>query len=225
MDSGFILIDKPLNISSHGVVNRLRHISGVKKIGHAGTLDPQATGLMILAVERAATKKISQFVKLSKEYEAEIHLGVITDTYDREGKVLSEYQGEELGLEKIKLAVNSFLGEQEQLPPMFSAKQVGGQRLYDLARQGKEIDRPKQQITISELEILDYSWPILKLRVACSSGTYIRTLAYDLGQFLGVGAYLSGLRRTKVGSFAIDQAVELDKIEISDWQTHLFAAE
>ena len=225
MDSGFILIDKPLNISSHGVVNRLRRISGVKKIGHAGTLDPQATGLMILAVERAATKKISQFVKLSKEYEAEIHLGVITDTYDREGKVLSEYQGEELGLEKIRLAVNSFLGEQEQLPPMFSAKQVGGQRLYDLARQGKEIDRPKQQITISELEILDYSWPILKLRVACSSGTYIRTLAYDLGRFLGVGAYLSGLRRTKVGSFAIDQAVELDKIEISDWQTYLFAAE
>ncbi|MFA4942077.1 MAG: tRNA pseudouridine(55) synthase TruB [Patescibacteria group bacterium] len=223
MDTGFILIDKPLNISSHGVVNRLRRLSGIKKIGHAGTLDPQASGLMILAVGRAATKNISRFVKMNKEYEAEIHLGITTDTYDREGKILSEYQGEALDKEKIIIAVNNFLGAREQLPPMYSAKKVNGQKLYDLARKGQDIVRPKQAIIISDLEIIDYSWPILKLRVACSSGTYIRTLAYDLGNFLAVGAYLSGLRRTKIGDFAIDQAVELDRIETSDWQTYLFA--
>jgi tRNA pseudouridine55 synthase len=222
MDSGFILIDKPLGISSHAVVGRLRRLTGIRKIGHAGTLDPQASGLMILAVGRAATKNISQFVKMDKEYEAEIHLGVVTDTYDREGKVLSEYQGEKLAEAKIILAVANFLGEQEQLPPMYSAKKVKGQKLYNLARRGKEIDRPKQKIAISNLEIMDYAWPLLRLKVACSSGTYIRTLAYDLGAFLGIGAYLSGLRRTKVGGFTIDQAVELGKIDPSDWSTHLF---
>jgi len=222
MTSGFILIDKPLGLSSHAVVSRLRRLSGIKKIGHAGTLDPQASGLMILAVERAATKNISQFVKMDKEYEAEIHLGLTTDTYDREGKVLSEYQGEEIDRPKIISAINNFLGEQEQLPPMYSAKKVKGQKLYNLARQGKDIVRPKQKIVIYNLAVMDYNWPILKLKVACSSGTYIRTLAYDLGAFLGVGAYLSGLRRTKVGSFTIDQAVELGKIDPSDWQTHLF---
>ncbi|PIP34873.1 tRNA pseudouridine(55) synthase TruB [Candidatus Falkowbacteria bacterium CG_4_10_14_0_2_um_filter_41_15] len=222
MDSGFILINKPLGISSHAVVSYLRHLAGIRKIGHAGTLDPQASGLMILAVGRAATKNISQFVKMDKEYEAEIHLGITTDTYDREGKILSEYQGEKVDESKIILAINNFLGEQEQQPPMYSAKKVKGQKLYNLARQGKEIDRPKQKITISGLEIIDYSWPILRLKVACSSGTYIRTLAYDFGTFLGVGAYLSELRRTKVGSFTIDQAVELGKIDPSDWSTHLF---
>lgn len=223
MDSGFILIDKPLGLSSHGVVNRLRRLSGIKKIGHAGTLDPQASGLMILAVAREATKNISKFVKMDKEYEAEIHLGITTDTYDQEGQVLSEYKGGEISREKIISALQSFLGEQEQLPPMYSAKKVKGQRLYDLARKGKEIDRPKSHIIIHDLEIMDYEWPILKLRVACSSGTYIRSLAADLGSFLGIGAYLSGLRRTRIGGFAIDQAVKLDKIEADDWQTYLFA--
>ncbi len=223
MDSGFILIDKPLGLSSHGVVNRLRRLSGIKKIGHAGTLDPQASGLMILAVAREATKNISKFVKMDKEYEAEIHLGVTTDTYDQEGQILSEYKGEKIDKEKISAALSNFLGEQEQLPPMYSAKKINGQKLYNLARKGKEIDRPKSHITIHDLEILDYKWPILKLRVACSSGTYIRSLAADLGAFLGVGAYLSNLRRTKIGRFAIDQAVKLDKIEADDWQTYLFA--
>jgi len=222
-DSGFILIDKPLNLSSHGVVYRLRRLSGIKKIGHAGTLDPQASGLMILAVGRESTKQISQFVKMSKEYEAEIHLGETSTTDDREGQIISTYNGAELELPKIKSALEHFLGESEQLPPMYSAKKVQGQKLYHLARQGKEIERPKQKITISHLEILDYNWPLLRVKVNCSSGTYIRTLARDLGGFLGVGAYLSGLRRTKVGDFALDQAVELDKIDASDWQQYLFA--
>jgi tRNA pseudouridine55 synthase len=222
MNSGFILIDKPLAITSHTVVNRLRRLSGIKKIGHAGTLDPLASGLMILAVGREATKKIDQFVKMDKEYEAEIYLGATTDTYDREGAVTVTYQGIKINLEKIIVAVNNFLGEQEQLPPMYSAKKVKGQKLYNLARQGKDIERPKQKISISGLEILDYNWPILKLKVACSSGTYIRTLAHDLGNFLGIGAYLFGLRRSRIGEFTIDQAVELDKMEESDWQTYLF---
>ncbi len=223
MNSGFILIDKPLGLSSHSVVNRLRHLSGIKRIGHAGTLDPKASGLMILAVGREATKEISQFVKMDKEYEAEIHFGLTTDTYDQEGQIISQYQGVGLHRKQIETALKNFLGSSEQLPPMYSAKKVKGQKLYHLARQGKDIERPKQLITLFNLEILDYSWPLLKLKVACSSGTYIRTLAYDLGVFLGTGAYLSGLRRTKVGNFAIDQAVELDRIEASDWQTYLFA--
>jgi len=223
MNSGFILIDKPLGLSSHSVVNRSRYLSGIKKIGHAGTLDPKASGLMILAVGREATKEISWFVKMNKEYEAEIHFGLTTDTYDQEGQVISEYQSVALERERIQMALSDFLGDSEQLPPMYSAKKIKGQKLYHLARQGKDIERPKQLITLYDLEILDYSWPLLKLKVACSSGTYIRTLAYDLGVYLGTGAYLSGLCRTKVGSFAIDQAVELDRIEASDWQTYLFA--
>jgi len=212
-----------LGLSSHSVVNRLRYLSGIKKIGHAGTLDPKASGLMILAVGREATKEISWFVKMNKEYEAEIHFGLTTDTYDQEGQVISEYQSVALERERIQMALSDFLGDSEQLPPMYSAKKIKGQKLYHLARQGKDIERPKQLITLYDLEILDYSWPLLKLKVACSSGTYIRTLAYDLGVYLGTGAYLSGLCRTKVGSFAIDQAVELDRIEASDWQTYLFA--
>lgn len=223
MDSGFILIDKPLNMSSHGVVYHLRRLSGIKKIGHAGTLDPKASGLMILAVDRSATKKISQFVKMDKEYEAEIYLGATSKTYDREGKILSEYQGKILDKENVVKAIEHFLGEQEQLPPMYSAKKVNGQKLYDLAREGRDIERPRQKITVYNLEILDYSWPLLKLRIKCSSGTYIRTLAYDLGNFLGVGAYLFELRRTKIGNFTIDQAVELDKLDNSNWRARLFA--
>ncbi len=222
MASGYILIDKPIKMSSHGVVNRLRQLTHIKKIGHAGTLDPLATGLMLLAVGREATKKIIQFSQMDKEYLADIQLGEETDTYDREGRVISSYQGEKIKKGELVKALENFLGPQEQLPPMYSAKKVAGQKLYHLARRGKDIERPKQQVVISNLELLSYKWPLIKLRVSCSTGTYIRTLAYDLGRFLGTGAYLAGLRRTKIGPFAIDQAVELDKIGESDWEKRLF---
>jgi len=222
--SGFILIDKPGKITSHTVINHLRRISGIKKIGHAGTLDPMATGLLIVAVSRQATKKIDQFIKLDKEYEAEIFFGKTTDTHDREGKVTAEYQGQKIKKEELKKILKSFIGPQEQLPPMFSAKKIKGQKLYQLARRNIEIERPKSVITIYSLVLSSYSWPKAKVKVRCSSGTYIRAIARDLGQILGCGAHLSELRRTKIANFTLAKSVKLDKMNESNWEKYLLPA-
>jgi len=219
---GFILIDKPVGPTSFSVVAYLRRITGIKKIGHAGTLDPFASGLLLCAIGREATREIGQFVKLGKEYEADIFLGKSTDTFDREGNVIKEYAGKNIGRKAVEAVVFSFLGKQLQIPPMFSAKKIGGKKLCDLARKGIKIERQPNGIEIYELKILRYSWPHLKIRISCSSGTYIRSLADDLGQKLGSGAYLAELRRTRINGYLVKKAVKLEKIKAENWCKFLF---
>lgn len=221
--SGFILIDKPEKITSHTVINRLRRITGIRKIGHAGTLDPMATGLLIVAVGRQATKKIGQFIKLDKTYEAEFFFGRETDTHDREGKIISEYSGPAIKKETLKKSLESFIGPQEQLPPMFSAKKVKGKKLYELARRDIEIERPKSNINIYSIVLKSFKWPKAKAIIACSSGTYIRVIAKDLGLKLGCGAHLSELRRTKIANFSIAKSIELDKMNEANWEKFLIS--
>ncbi|MDD4901658.1 MAG: tRNA pseudouridine(55) synthase TruB [Patescibacteria group bacterium] len=219
---GFILIDKPAGPTSFGVIARLRRITGIKKIGHAGTLDPAASGLLLCAIGRSATREIGRFVKKDKKYEALIRLGITTDTYDREGKILTEYHGEPVDKKEIKKIVATLSGKQEQIPPMFSAKKVGGRKLYELARKGIEIIRQPNQIEIYQAKILKYHWPDLRLLIHCSSGTFIRSIADDLGRKLGCGAYLSGLVRIASGSYKLKQAVPLEKINSQNWRKQLF---
>ncbi len=194
------------------MVNRLRKVTGEKRIGHAGTLDPLASGLLVVAISREFTKQLNKFLKLDKEYEAEIVLGKTSNTYDAEGEI-KEIDDREITEEEIAEVLNGFMGEFEQMPPPFSAKKINGKRAYDLARAGKEVKLKTQLVNISQIELLDYAYPQAKFRVGVSSGTYIRSLAYDIGNKLGVGAYLSGLIRTKVGDYSLDKAVDLDKIQ------------
>lgn len=230
-NSGFLLINKPSGPTSHGIINKLRAITGVKKIGHAGTLDPFASGLLICAVGREATKAIDRFVKLDKEYIATLHLGAVTDTYDRTGRIIKEYlhlrqgfggqAGESIAEDIIKKVILEFVGEQLQTPPMFSAKKIQGKKMYELAREGKTVERQPATITIANLTLLNYAWPELKLKINCSSGTYIRSLAFDLGERLGSGAYVDELERTKIGEHDLAEAVELNKINSENWPAWL----
>lgn len=218
--SGFLLIDKQKGWTSHDVVAKMRGITGIKKIGHAGTLDPAATGLLILGLGRA-TKELASIIGLDKEYEAKIELGTTTDTYDSEGKILAESDVSSVDEEKIKEVLAGFVGPQDQTPPMYSAKKVNGQKLYELARKGVEIKREPHQIEIYEIELLDSKLPCVDIRVKCSSGTYIRSLAYDLGQRLGVGAYLKELQRTQIGDISLKEALQIDELNKDNWSTYL----
>jgi len=220
---GYLLINKPEEITSHGVVSRLRKITGIKKIGHAGTLDPFATGLLILAIGRKATKNISKFVKLDKEYVATLFLGAETDTYDKTGKtVLSSEKEMKSSFKEIDLVVRQFIGPQLQIPPMFSAKKIKGKKLYELARKGVEVERRPAAIEIFALEIVGFKWPYLEIKVHCSSGTYIRSIAYEIGKKLGCGAYLEALKRTKIGDFSLKNAKNLDDLNTDNWVESIF---
>ncbi|MFA5854135.1 MAG: tRNA pseudouridine(55) synthase TruB [Patescibacteria group bacterium] len=208
--SGFLLVDKPVGPTSHDIVDKVRRALHTRKVGHAGTLDPFASGLLILAVG-AMTKQLSNFVGLDKAYEATMHLGASSDTMDRTGKVEQKecaVVSEELFLKTLE----KFRGEIDQTPPMFSAKKIGGKKLYELAREGKEIERPPVRVTIHELELVSYSWPTAVIRTRVSSGTYIRALADDIGKALGCGAYLEELRRTKIGTYSVENAVRPENV-------------
>lgn len=215
LNKDLILIDKPATWTSFDVVNFIRsslyHTNGIKnvKVGHTGTLDPFATGLLIVAIGRENTKKIDAFAHLPKTYIATLHLGATSDTFDSTGTIIENPDAKPVDLEEIKKVLQSFIGEQDQLPPMFSAKKVNGQRLYKLARKGKEVKREPSRITIFDIKFLNYSYPKLTIEVDSSAGTYIRTLANDIGQQLGLGAYCSALRRTKIGEYSIDQAIQI----------------
>ncbi|MFH0905168.1 MAG: tRNA pseudouridine(55) synthase TruB [bacterium] len=209
--AGVFLINKPVGITSHDVVDRLRKITGERRIGHAGTLDPAAEGLMIVAIGREATKTLSRYSGLGKTYEAEITLGYSSSTYDREGELVKVSDAQPL-LEQVVPVVKSFIGKQEQMPPIFSAKKIGGKKAYDLARAGRAVTLKLQAIELYSIEILGYRYPVLKLRVAVSSGAYVRSLAYDLGVKLRTGAYLSALKRTRVGDYELARAADLDKL-------------
>jgi tRNA pseudouridine55 synthase len=218
LNQNFILIDKPIGWTSFDAVNFVRHqlrqATGNKKIkvGHAGTLDPFASGLLIIAVGRENTKKIDEFKALPKTYIATLKLGITSDTFDSTGKMTVSAQNNEIKKitrEQIQTVLLSFLGQQLQLPPMYSAKKIAGRRLYSLARQGITIERQPNEITIFEIKLIDYSYPNLTIEVQCSTGTYIRTLAHDIGQKLQVGAYCHDLRRTKIGPYIVEDAIKM----------------
>ncbi len=220
-EAGIFLIDKPVGLSSFGVVSRVKRILNMKKVGHAGTLDPFATGLLIVCVGRPATKLISQFMDGEKEYEATLCLGVETETMDPEGKEISRTSVGSLSEDQINNCINSFLGEQFQQPPVYSALKHKGKPLYYYARKGIEIKKEPRKITIHDIERigsgdLEGEHPSLKIRVMCSKGTYIRTLGSDIGQKLGCGAYLTDLRRTKSGCFSVDKALTEEDISADD---------
>ncbi|PLX26846.1 tRNA pseudouridine(55) synthase TruB [Candidatus Parcubacteria bacterium] len=214
--SGNILIDKPAGITSFSVIAKLRKITGIKKIGHAGTLDPFATGLLIVAIGREATREIDKFVKQNKVYEAELKLGEVSSTMDPEGEI-KKVNDNIPSEDEVETIVKTFKGKQEQIPPMHSAIKINGQKLYNLARKGIEIERKPREIEIFDIEILDYNYPSLKIRTHVSSGTYIRSLVNDIGEKLETGAYCQNLRRTRIGDFDIKDAVNLDDLSGDSW--------
>jgi tRNA pseudouridine55 synthase len=219
----FILIDKPKGMTSHDVVDEIRKITGERKVGHAGTLDPNATGLLIIAIGRGSTKQIGKLVKKTKVYEAEIVLGETRDTDDVEGKVLKKYKITTPPSKKeVQEALKSFLGEKEQTPPFYSAIKIKGNKSYELARKGKQVELKARKIEIFDIELLEYNFPVLNVRTKVSSGTYIRSLARDVGEVLGCGGYLRNLRRTMIGKFDIDDAVGLEGLTSETLHKHSF---
>ncbi|MBX3291683.1 MAG: tRNA pseudouridine(55) synthase TruB [Acidobacteria bacterium] len=222
---GVLIIDKPEGITSHDVVNRVRRILGTKRVGHTGTLDPFATGVLVILVGKAT--RLAQFIdKDEKEYVATVAFGYATDTGDRTGERQGEEETrrrEELTAEIVEEVLGRFRGQIKQVPPMYSAKKVAGKKLYELARKGEEVERRPVSVNISKLEIEEEylasdaeseTWD-LKLTVRCSAGTYIRTLAEDIGKAIGVGAHLKELRRTHAGRFSLEQASTLEQLEPS----------
>ncbi|MCF8227136.1 MAG: tRNA pseudouridine(55) synthase TruB [Bacteroidales bacterium] len=210
-----LLIDKELDWTSFDVVNKirvsLRNELGIKKIkvGHAGTLDPLATGLVIICTGRS-TKMISQYTGLDKEYVATVTLGATTPSFDLETEINQRLPFKHLTKEMIREELKGFLGTIEQVPPIFSAKQIDGKRAYNLARQGEDVKMRKNTVTIHEIEMIEYDPPGLKLRICCSKGTYIRSIADDLGKKLKCGAHLSSLRRTRIGEFHVNDAEKIN---------------
>ncbi len=219
--SGFLNINKPLNMTSHDVVAKIRRTLKIKKVGHAGTLDPLATGVLIICVGGAT--RLSEYVMhATKRYRAQVHLGVTTDTYDAEGAVLQQQDASHIQRSDVEAKCARFLGNIEQMPPMYSAIKQGGEKLYDLARAGQTVERTLRPVRIDSLEIVDWSPPEFTLDVACSAGTYIRSLAFDLGEALGVGAYLSGLSRVASGTFKLENAITLETLFAAEnWYPYL----
>ncbi len=219
--TGYLVIDKPLGLSSMAVVSKVRWAAsrgaGVKKskCGHAGTLDPLATGVVICCCGKA-TKQIDQFMGLTKEYVAEVDLSAFTTTEDREGEWTRVTPAKGVPTEKeVAAACRSFVGESvEQVPPRFSAIHVEGRRAYTLARAGKEVKMKPRWVRIDKMALLDYAWPMAKVAVTCGKGTYIRSLARDLGVALGTGGHLAALRRTAIGPFRVEEAFTLDRYEV-----------
>lgn len=210
-EGNFLLIDKPLRWTSFDVVNKLRHILKTKKIGHAGTLDPLATGLLIVCTGKM-TKRIEEFQAQEKEYTGKMILGQETASYDLETEPSNPVDISNITLEQLKSTVKKFTGIIQQIPPAHSSIKVDGKRAYELARKGKDPKLQPREVTVREFEITAYNKPEVSFRVVCSKGTYIRSLAHDTGKELGVGAYLSELCRTRIGNFELKDALTLDEI-------------
>jgi tRNA pseudouridine55 synthase len=209
---GVLLVDKPSDHTSHDVIARLRGKLRMRKIGHAGTLDPMATGLLIVLLGKAT--RVSQFlISLDKEYEGTVELGKTTDSQDADGQTMESRPVPPLTEADVKAAMQGFLGDQYQTPPMFSAIKIGGVPLYKMARKGEEIAREPRFIRVMSWDLLRLELPKIDFRLRCTKGTYVRTLAHDLGTKLGCGAHLSALRRTATDRFNVSQALTLDQIE------------
>ena len=209
---GILLIDKPSGMTSHDVVDRVRRKFRIKRVGHAGTLDPLATGLLILLIGKA-TKASQYLISLDKEYVGTLRLGQTTDSHDADGKIVEEQTVPTLNTEQVQAAMNTFLGDQYQIPPIFSAKKVNGVPLYKLARKGKVAEREPRLIRVAAFDLRRLELPEVDFHIACTKGTYVRTLGHDLGQKLGCGAHLAALRRTVIDHFSIENALSLECFE------------
>ncbi len=214
---GFLNVDKPTGMTSHDVVAKIRRGLKIKKVGHAGTLDPLATGVLVMCLGGAT--RLSEYVMhTTKRYQARVRLGVTTDTYDADGETLLERDASAVTREQVEQALTGFMGDIQQVPPMYSAIKQGGRKLYDLARAGEVVEREARSVHISALTVSDWQSPEFTLDVTCGAGTYIRSLAYDIGELLGVGAHLTGLIRSASGDFTLEKASALDTIlQDEDW--------
>lgn len=211
MLNGIVVVNKEAGFTSNDVVAKMRGICGQRKVGHTGTLDPDATGVLPVCLG-SGTKLCDMLAERDKEYVAELLLGVTTDTQDVSGTVLSE-KPVEANEEQVREAIFSFLGPYDQVPPMYSALKINGKKLYELAREGKEVERKARRVEILELEILEMKLPVVKLRVACTKGTYIRTLCADVGEKLLCGGTMKSLCRTRVGRYRLEQALTLGELQ------------
>lgn len=217
---GIIVVDKPSGITSHDVVSRVRRKLNMRRVGHAGTLDPLATGVLIILLGKS-TKLFDRFVSFDKAYAATLMLGTQTTTADITGEVIEQKPFEHINRNEIESVLGEFVGDLEQKPPMVSAVKYKGERLYKLARKGLVVDRPARKIRIDVLKMIDCSLPQVKFYMECSKGTYVRTLAEDVGGRLGCGACITQIQRTKVGHFVIEDAVKLEELNeshIRRWQ-------
>ena len=210
-DSGVLVVDKPVGPTSHHVVQVVRRGTRVRKVGHAGTLDPRASGVLVLCLG-AATRLSEYLSTTSKRYEAIVRFGAATKTYDTEGEI-TIHTGIAPALEEIEAALPQFKGEIQQIPPPFSAIKVKGRKAYEMARAGEEVNLDPRKVTIFDLEAVVYDPPDLTLRIMSSAGTYIRSLAHDLGAAVSTGAHLAALRRTKAGPFSLEETIPLSKLE------------
>lgn len=224
---GLLNIDKPQGITSHDVVAIVRRGIGIRKVGHAGTLDPMATGVLVICIGNAT--RLSQYVMdHDKVYHATLRLGVETDTYDAEGEIVQTTESQVLK-DNVEAILHNFRGDIQQVPPMYSAIKKDGKKLYELAREGKTIERDPRPVTIRELTIMQWNFPEVDLYVKCTPGTYIRSLAHDIGQEVGLGGHLTALRRISSGEFHVDNAVKLNTLraafEDGTWEKYLQSAE
>ncbi|MGZ5051021.1 MAG: tRNA pseudouridine(55) synthase TruB [Methylobacter sp.] len=215
---GILLLDKRLGVSSNKALQEVRRLFNANKAGHTGSLDPLATGLLPLCFGEA-TKVSGLMLDDNKRYEVLVQLGVVTDTGDAEGSVIETKLVPELSIEEVQACLERFVGEIDQVPPMYSALKLNGKKLYELARDGKTVERKARRITIFELRLLDFAKDQLTLDVACSKGTYIRSLAEDIGNALGCGGTVKSLRRTEAGQFSIDKAFTIEQLSAMDRQT------
>lgn len=216
-ESGVLLIDKPYRWTSFDVVNKLRfqikRQTGIRyKIGHAGTLDPLATGLLIICYGKE-TKSINKYMDYDKEYIATLKLGATTPCFDLEKPIDKNYPFEHISEDLVRTTLLKYKGEQDQIPPVFSAKQIDGKRAYEFARKGEEIEIKPVRINIYDIELTKFNLPEIQIRIVCSRGTYIRAIARDLGSDLGSGAHLTGLRRTRIGSYKVEEALSPEEIK------------
>lgn len=225
--SGVLVVDKPVGLTSHDVVQVVRKGTNIRRAGHTGTLDPRASGVLVILIGPAV--RLSEYVSASdKRYQAVVRLGASTDTYDADGRILSTSPVDKIKEEQFEAALDTFVGEIEQVPPPYSAVKVKGRKAYEMAREGEEVDLAPRRINVYSLELLEWAPPEAVIDVYCSSGTYVRSLAHDLGEKLGCGAHLIGLRRTKSGRFTLRDAVPLRKLresfEDGNWYQYLIPA-
>ncbi len=218
--TGIANINKPIGKSSAFVVAVIRRITGIKKVGHTGTLDPLATGVLPICIGRESTRLADNIMQGTKQYRAVVEFGKTTATQDSEGEVLSEKKVE-ITKQQAEKIINSFIGEITQIPPMYSAIKINGKKMYELARQGIEVERKERKVTIYDIEIEDISLPFATILVTCSKGTYIRTLCADIGEKAGCGAYMKSLVRTKNGRFSIEDSLTLEEFE-EKWKQEKF---
>ncbi len=217
---GVLNINKPKGISSYGVVAKIKKMLKVKKVGHAGTLDPEATGVLLVCLNKA-TKIVQFLMPLQKEYRGEMVLGVSTDTGDDQGKLIRKEDNVNISESKIREVFKEFLGDIQQIPPMTSALKHNGRRLYELAREGKTVLRQARSVQIYKIDVLGYQNSIINFCVVCSKGTYIRSLCCDIGDKLGCGAYLRSLERVRIGSFSVDSSLSFEDLRISNCKKNI----